>query len=73
MSVGEGHACGIRRSDGHVVCWGGDYYGQVSGAPPSTAFDAVAAGYDHTCGIRRSDGQTVCWGRDDDGQVSGAP
>ena len=59
ISVGWDHTCGLR-SDGSVVCWGRDEFGQLR-APADERFTAVAAGGAHTCGLR-TDGTTVCWG-----------
>ena len=57
-AVGD-HTCGLR-TDGSVVCWGSDEFGQLR-APADERFTAVAAGGVHTCGLR-IDGTTVCWG-----------
>lgn len=73
VSAGESYNCAIRSSDGGVVCWGYDHFGQVSGAPSGVSFDSVSAGRNHTCAIRSSDGWAICWGSDTNGQVSGAP
>ncbi len=65
LAVGELHTCGLR-TDGSVVCWGNNQYGQAS--PPSDdRFTFIVAGAYHTCGIR-VDGAAVCWGRNDYGQ-----
>ena len=66
VSVGWFHTCGVR-SDGAVVCWGRDRYGQAT--PPSGSFASVSAGSSHTCGVR-SDGSVACWGDDEDGQAT---
>ncbi len=67
LIVGELHTCGLR-TDGSVVCWGSDQYGQSS--PPSDdKFTSIVAGAYHTCGIR-ADGSAICWGSDQYGQSS---
>ena len=67
LIVGDLHTCGLR-TDGSVVCWGSDQYGQSS--PPSDdKFTSIVAGEHHTCGIR-ADGSAVCWGSDQYGQSS---
>jgi hypothetical protein len=62
VTVGGGHACGLR-ADGSVVCWGLDDDGQTEA--PAGEFSAVSAGTAHTCGLR-TDGSVVCWGRNND-------
>lgn len=67
MSVGQDHACGLRR-DGTAVCWGSNAQGQSS-PPPEEKFTHLSAGFDHTCALRE-DGTAVCWGGDVEGQSS---
>ncbi len=50
-----------------MACWGGNYYGQVAGAPAGT-FSALAAGLYHNCAL--SAGAITCWGRSDEGQLT---
>src|SRR5207249_94142 len=65
-------------TDGHLVCWGADSSGSVSGPNASTdTFTQVSAGMEngdtherHTCGLK-TDGHLECWGGDLYGQVSG--
>ena len=72
LVIGELHTCGLR-TDGFVVCWGGDdISGQVLDTPTGDRFTTIAAGPHHTCGIR-TDGSVACWGNDDDGLVSNTP
>jgi len=47
------------KTDGGIVCWGGNTWGQST--PPPGVFKQVAAGYLHTCAIRVDDTLT-CWG-----------
>src|SRR6266566_2843471 len=58
-------------SDGTLVSWGDDEFGQVSGTPTGI-FSAVAAGYSHSVGLR-TNGTLVSWGWDAFGVVSGTP
>jgi alpha-tubulin suppressor-like RCC1 family protein len=60
VSAGQSHTCGVRESDGSVVCWGAGY--DQLRAPAGVAFAAVSAGGYHTCGIREVDRNVVCWG-----------
>jgi alpha-tubulin suppressor-like RCC1 family protein len=61
ISAGPEHACGIRTSDGQILCWGDNSQGQ-STAPTDIAFDSVSAGFGFTCGIRASYNELWCWG-----------
>jgi alpha-tubulin suppressor-like RCC1 family protein len=71
VSLGSYHACGVR-NDGHVVCWGANYSGQLGVGDTDEHEGAVevlgltdaleiAAGADHTC-VLRSDQSVWCWG-----------
>ena len=64
VSAGGGHTCRLK-TDGTVICWGNDDYGQST--PPSGSFASVSAGDGHTCGLK-TDGTVTCWGNDDYGQ-----
>ena len=66
VSAGYDHSCGVQ-TDGAVVCWGVDIFGQ---APPTGgAFVSVSAGRYYTCGVQ-TDGAVVCWGSDSFGQAT---
>jgi hypothetical protein len=63
-----------RRSDGSVVAWGTNYYGQctVPALPPGVSYVEVAAGLHHTV-ARRSDGSVVAWGFNSHGECNVPP
>ena len=65
VSASAGHSCGVR-SDGSVLCWGGNGDGQA--VAPSGSFTQVSASVGHSCGVR-SDGSVVCWGDNGAGQA----
>jgi hypothetical protein len=64
--------CLALKSDGSLVAWGSDSYGQVSNTPTESDFVAIGAGYYHNVALK-SNGSVVAWGRDNYGQVSSAP
>lgn len=59
IAPGVGDTCGIRASDGAIVCWGEGAFGESD--PPPGAFTDVEVGRDVACGIR-DDGSLSCWG-----------
>jgi hypothetical protein len=67
-------AAGAARSDGPVVGWGSNIYGETT-PPPSVdgtagaAATAIAAGGYHSCSIQAGTGKVVCWGYNGDGQA----
>lgn len=78
VAAGALHACGLK-TDGTVVCWGGNEYGQLGNdtttdslvATPVHGLDnviSVEAGGAHTCALR-SDGSLFCWGDNARGQL----
>ena len=66
ISAGGDHSCGIK-SDGTLLCWGKDNYGQTT--VPAGTYTQVSAGGYHTCGLQ-SDGTLVCWGMNLSGQTT---
>jgi alpha-tubulin suppressor-like RCC1 family protein len=73
MAVAGGgfHSVALR-SNGTLVSWGWDDYGQVRNTPTGNDFVAVAAGGEDSVALR-ANGTLVSWGRDDFGQVSNTP
>lgn len=80
VSTGFAHTCAIT-VDGHLFCWGWDFYGQLGDGPGSTNqnvptevsgaegdWASVSAGQYHTC-ARKTTGHLFCWGRDSQGAV----
>jgi len=61
-----GHSLGLR-SDGTIVAWGTNSYGQCDVPAPNADFVAVAAGYRHGLGLK-TDGTIVAWGWNEHGQ-----
>lgn len=56
LSVGGSHACGLRASDGKMLCWGDDADGQAPPGPSAEPYLDVATGYEHTCYLEGSGG-----------------
>ena len=52
------------KSNGTIVAWGNNDYGQCEILAPNADFVAVAAGAHHSLGLK-SDGTIVSWGRND--------
>src|SRR5258708_24190826 len=55
------------RSDGTVLAWGNNNYGQSTVPPSATNVTAIAAGQNH-CLALRADGTVVAWGQNTLGQ-----
>ena len=58
VDLGDEHGCALD-TDGRVVCWGDNRYGQAS--PPAGLYSEISAGEDATCAIE-THGRVVCWG-----------
>ena len=68
LSSGQDHNCGVR-TDGTVVCWGSNSFGQVNVPVGLTSVSQVALGHSHSCALRQ-DGTVACWGLNNHGQAS---
>jgi hypothetical protein len=77
VSVGGSHACG-RRSDGSVLCWGRNDFGQLGDGTQTdrlvpTPIASTRTFVELTLGVfsscaRQADGVTFCWGQNAFGQ-----
>ena len=65
--AGGFHSLGLK-TDGSIVAWGGNDYGQLDVPAPNTGFVAVAASGLLSLGLKY-DGSIVAWGRNDYGQL----
>jgi hypothetical protein len=64
--IGRQHAVALK-SNGKVVAWGDNTYGQTAVPGTLTSVTAISAGGYHTLALR-SNGAIVAWGRNDVGQ-----
>jgi hypothetical protein len=60
------------KSDGSIVSWGDDSYGQVSNTPTGTGFERVSCGHGFSL-VVRTNGSIAAWGEDFHLQVTNAP
>ena len=63
----DGDHCLGLKTDGSVVAWGRNNFGQCNVPLPNTGFVAVAAGAHFSLGLK-SDGSVIAWGENDQGQ-----
>jgi len=79
IAAGSSSTCGLT-TDGTVLCWGSNDYGQLGGAnAPRSAvpvtiasplrFHQLSAGQVHACALTE-EGQAFCWGDDRGGQLA---
>jgi alpha-tubulin suppressor-like RCC1 family protein len=71
VAAGDWHSLGLK-SDGSIVAWGYNGYGECNVPSPNAGFVAVAGGWDHSLGLK-SDGSIVAWGADYAGQCNVPP
>jgi hypothetical protein len=67
IAAGSAHSVALR-SDGSVVCWGDNKFGQCTVPAGLGAVTAVAAGDGHTLALLTT-GQVVAWGNNENGQT----
>ena len=64
VSVGSSQSCGIV-SDGKMICWGPNGYGQAPPGFSTDSYRSVVASWANevTCAIREDSGAVDCWGQ----------
>jgi hypothetical protein len=71
MAGGGSHSLAIK-TNGSIVAWGKNAYGQCSVPAPNSGFIAVAGGYEHSVGLK-ANGSIVAWGYNGWGQCDVPP
>ena len=59
VSAGKFHACGLLESDGSILCWGRNHFGELDA--PAGPFDQINAAHENTCAVAPT-GIGTCWG-----------
>jgi len=67
LSVGTSATC-ARNSDGGVLCWGENRFGQTEVTVERGPFSEIDVGGNHACAVTQT-GEAVCWGLNDKGQA----
>ena len=70
IAAGYAHSLALK-SDGTVVAWGSNDYGQSNVPAGLTGVTAIAGGYGHSLALK-SDGTVVAWGDNHYGQTQRA-
>jgi len=71
IAAGGEHSLALR-TNGTVLAWGGNTYGQTNVPAGLSNVTAIAAGYYHSLALR-GDGKVVAWGRNNDGETNVPP
>jgi hypothetical protein len=71
IAAGGEHSLALR-TNGTVLAWGGNTYGQTNVPAGLSNVTAIAAGYYHSLALR-GDGTVVAWGRNTDGETNVPP
>jgi len=61
LALGAEHSCAIRRSNGSVVCWGGNGLFDVN-VTKNVSFEVIVSASNFTCGLTTNNFSVVCWG-----------
>lgn len=61
LALGDSYTCATLRSNGTVICWGGngDYSSESTNG---VFFETIVAGLNFTCGLTTNNFSIICWG-----------